>query len=94
MGVAAGDTVLVHAAAGGVGSFAVQIAVAKGVTERGGHHVWVRPDSSDRAELARLADAGGLGVHAEHALAPAEAAEAFRLSQSGRTRGKIVLEVG
>ncbi|MFF3905819.1 NADP-dependent oxidoreductase [Streptomyces sp. NPDC001848] len=167
VGVGEGDTVLVHAAAGGVGSFAVQIAVAKGarvigtagehnhdflrslgaepvtygdgladrvrklapegvdaavdyvggdavavseqllkdrsrlasivdaaVTERGGHHVWVRPDSADLAELGRLADAGKLGVHVEHALPLAEAAEAFRLSMSGRTRGKIVLEVG
>ncbi|MFF4211892.1 NADP-dependent oxidoreductase [Streptomyces sp. NPDC001796] len=167
VGVAEGDTVLVHAAAGGVGSFAVQIAVAKGarvigtagehnhdflrslgaepvtygdgladrvrqlapggidaavdyvggdavavseqllkdrsrlasivdpaVTEHGGHHVWVRPDSADLAELARLADAGKLDVHVEHALPLAEAAEAFRLSMSGRTRGKIVLEVG
>jgi enoyl reductase len=30
LGVSAGDTVLIHAAAGGVGSFAVQIAVARG----------------------------------------------------------------
>lgn len=167
VGVASGDTVLVHAAAGGVGTLAVQIAVAKGarvigtasernhdflrslgaepvtygegladrvralapagidaavdyvggdavavsqellkdrsrvasivdseVTERGGHHVWVRPDAADLAELARLADAGKLRVHVEHALPLAEAAEAFRLSKSGRIRGKIVLEVG
>ncbi|MCQ4079304.1 NADP-dependent oxidoreductase [Streptomyces sp. RB6PN25] len=166
VGVTAGDTVLVHAAAGGVGAFAVQIAVAKGarvigtagehnhdflrslgaepvtygegladrvrrlapegidaavdyvggvavavsqellkdrsrvasivdpdVTRRGGHHVWVRPDSADLAELARLADAGKLGVHVERALPLADAAEAFRLSMAGRTRGKIVLEV-
>jgi NADPH:quinone reductase-like Zn-dependent oxidoreductase len=164
--VAAGDTVLVHAAAGGVGSFAVQIAVAKGarvigtagehnhdflrslgaepvtygegladrvrqlapegvdaavdyvgggtvavsqellkdrsrvasiadaeVKQRGGHHVWVRSDSADLAALARLADAGKLTVHVERALPLAEAAEAFRLSKTGRTRGKIVLEV-
>lgn len=123
--VAARDTVLVHAASGGVGTFAVQIAVAQGarvigtasernhdflrslgaepvtygegladrvrqlapegidaavdyvggdavavsqellkdrsrvasivdaeVTQRGGHHVWARPDSTDLAELA------------------------------------------
>ncbi|MGI5142244.1 MULTISPECIES: NADP-dependent oxidoreductase [unclassified Streptomyces] len=164
--VAAGDTVLVHAAAGGVGSFAVQIAVARGarvigtagehnhdflrslgaepvtygegladrvrqlapegidaavdyvgggtvavsqellkdrsrvasiadaeVKQRGGHHVWVRSDSADLTALARLADAGKLTVHVERALPLAEAAEAFRLSKTGRTRGKIVLEV-
>jgi NADPH:quinone reductase-like Zn-dependent oxidoreductase len=167
IGAGAGDTVLVHAAAGGVGSFAVQIAVAEGarvigtasernhdflrslgaepvtygdgladrvrqiapegvtaavdyvggdavavsqellkdrsrvasivdhdVKEKGGHHVWVRPDSADLAELAGLADAGKLTVHVDRALPLAEAAEAFRLSQSGRTRGKVVLEVG
>lgn len=164
--VAAGDTVLVHAAAGGVGSFAVQIAVAMGarvigtagehnhdflrslgaepvtygegladrvrqlapegidaavdyvgggtvavsqellkdrsrvasiadaeVKQRGGHHVWVRPDSADLAALARLADAGKLTVHVDRALPLAEAAEAFRIGKTGRTRGKIVLEV-
>lgn len=32
LGVIAGDTVLIHAAAGGVGSFAVQIALARGAT--------------------------------------------------------------
>ncbi|GII79358.1 oxidoreductase [Sphaerisporangium rufum] len=32
LGVTAGDTLLVHAAAGGVGSFAVQLAVARGAT--------------------------------------------------------------
>lgn len=32
LGVGAGDTLLVHAAAGGVGSFAVQIAAARGAT--------------------------------------------------------------
>ncbi len=32
LGVAAGDVLLVHAAAGGVGSFAVQLAVARGAT--------------------------------------------------------------
>jgi NADPH:quinone reductase-like Zn-dependent oxidoreductase len=167
VGIGEGDTVLVHAAAGGVGAFAVQIAVARGarvigtagegnhdflrslgaepvtygdgltervrqlapegidaaldyvggdavavsqellkdrsrvasivdasVTRRGGHHVWVRPDNEDLAELARLADSGRLRVNVAHALPLADAAEAFRLSQSGRTRGKIVLEVG
>ncbi|MFF3461836.1 NADP-dependent oxidoreductase [Streptomyces sp. NPDC002619] len=165
--VAARDTVLVHAASGGVGTFAVQIAVAQGarvigtasernhdflrslgaepvtygegladrvrqlapegidaavdyvggdavavsqellkdrsrvasivdaeVTQRGGHHVWARPDSTDLAELARLADAGKLSVHVQQALPLADAAEALRLNKSGRTRGKIVLEAG
>ncbi|MFD7924124.1 NADP-dependent oxidoreductase [Streptomyces sp. NPDC059740] len=165
VGVRDGDTVLVHAASGGVGAFAVQIAVARGarvigtasernhdflrslgaepvsygdgladrvralapggvdaavdyvgdgaagisrdlltdaarnasivdpaVTELGGHHVWVRPDAQGLAELGRLADAGSLTVHVEHALPLAQAAEAFRLSQDGHVRGKVVLE--
>ncbi|MDI3404787.1 NADP-dependent oxidoreductase [Streptomyces cavernicola] len=170
IGVGAGDTVLIHAAAGGVGSFGVQIAVAvgarvigtasernheflrelgaepvtygEGLAERvralapegvdavldfvgggvaevsvpllkqapqgersarlasiadgevlgvGGHLVWVRPDSEGLAELAGLADAGKLRVHVDHALPLESAGEAWRLSQEGRTRGKIVL---
>ncbi|MFD3686769.1 NADP-dependent oxidoreductase [Nocardiopsis sp. NPDC058631] len=166
VGVGAGDTVLVHAAAGGVGAFGVQIAVARGarvigtasernhdflrslgaepvvygeglvdrvrglapggvdavldfvgggvaelslplvgaadrvvsiadadILARGGHYVWVRPDSADLVDLARLADDGKLSVHVERAFPLSEAADAWRLSQTGRTRGKIVLTV-
>nr|WP_315987232.1 NADP-dependent oxidoreductase [Actinomadura sp. HBU206391] len=169
VGITAGDTVLIHAAAGGVGSFGVQIAVALGarvigtasernhdflrylgaepvaygdgltervrhlapegvdaaldfiggdalevslplvrqsdrvasittdeVVEHGGHYVWVRPDSADLtalAELAELADAGKLTTHVDRTLPLAEAAEAWRLSASGKTRGKIVLTI-
>lgn len=165
-GIGSGDTVLVHAAAGGVGAFGVQIAVARGarvigtasernhdflrslgaepvvygdglvdrvralapegvdavldfvgggvaeeslplaggpgrvvsiadpsVQELGGHWLWVRPDSGDLAELARLADDGGLTVHVDREFPLSGAAEAWRLSQEGRTRGKIVLTV-
>ncbi|KAF4407915.1 MULTISPECIES: NADP-dependent oxidoreductase [Streptomyces] len=161
-----GDTVLVHAAAGGVGSLAAQIAVALGarvigtasernhdylrslgaepvaygdglvervrelapggvdaafdfvggdalpasfdlvkeasrvvsvvdtaVSGSGGRYVFVRPDSAGLAELGALADAGKLTVHVDRELPLAEAAEAHRLSQEGRTRGKIVLTV-
>ncbi|WP_052869657.1 NADP-dependent oxidoreductase [Streptomyces niger] len=166
IGVGGGDTVLVHAAAGGVGAFAVQIAVAWGarvigtagehnhdflrslgaepvtygegladrvralapdgvdaaadfvggeavdvsqqvlkdpkrvasvvdneVVGKGGHLVWVRPDSADLTALADLADAGKLTVNIDTALPLAQAAEAFRRSQSGRARGKIVLDL-
>jgi NADPH:quinone reductase-like Zn-dependent oxidoreductase len=166
LGVGKGDTVLVHAAAGGVGSLAVQVAVSQGarvigtagehnhdflrslgaepvtygdglaervralapegvdaaldfvgggavdvsqqvlkdparvasiadgeVTAKGGHMVWVRPGSADLTALAELADAGRLSVHVDTVLPLSETAEAFRLSQSGRTRGKIVLDV-
>ncbi|UUU19106.1 NADP-dependent oxidoreductase [Streptomyces sp. DSM 40750] len=167
VGARSEETVLVHAAAGGVGSVAVQIAVARGarvigtagernheflrslgaepvvygdglaervrelapegvdaavdcvggdavavsqellkdpsrvasivdpdVARRGGHQVWTQPDPSELAALASLADAGGLTVHIDRVLPLSEAAEAFRLSQTGRVRGKIVLEIG
>lgn len=167
LGIGAGDVVLVHAAAGGVGSLGVQIAIARGarvigtasernheflrslgaepvtygdgladrvrelapegvdaaldfvgegavdqslpllkqpgriasitdgqaVLTAGGHYVWVRPSSSDLTALTDLADAGKLTVHVDKSLPLAEAAEAWRLSQAGRTRGKIVLTV-
>ncbi|MEU6328992.1 NADP-dependent oxidoreductase [Streptomyces sp. NPDC047049] len=166
VGVRAGETVLVHAAAGGVGSLAVQIAVAQGarvigtasernhdflrslgaepvtygdgladraralapegvdaavdfvgggvvevsqellkdrgrvasiadgeVKNKGGHMVWVRPDTADLTALGALADAGKLSVPVEAILPLSEAAEAFRRSMAGRARGKIVLEV-
>ncbi|MGW2892960.1 zinc-binding dehydrogenase, partial [Streptomyces griseoruber] len=43
---------------------------------------------------ASLADAGELTVHIDRVLPLAEAADAFRLSETGRVRGKIVLEIG
>ncbi|GAA2412304.1 NADP-dependent oxidoreductase [Streptomyces glaucosporus] len=164
--VGEGDTVLVHAAAGGVGSLAVQIAVARGarvigtasernhgflrelgaepvvygegladrvralapdgvdaafdfvgdgavevsqqvlrdssrvlsiidhdVAAKGGRYLFVRPDRDDLTALADLADAGKLTVAVDEAVPLAEAAEAWRLSQSGRARGKIVIDV-
>jgi NADPH:quinone reductase-like Zn-dependent oxidoreductase len=164
VGVGAGDTVLIHAAAGGVGSLGTQIALARGarvigtasernheylrslgaepvaygegiadrvralvpdgvdaavdfvggdavdvslsllrqpdrlasiadagVEAKGGHYIWVRPDSAGLQELAGLADEGRLAVHVDLALPLANAAQAWRQSRSGRTRGKIVL---
>lgn len=165
--VGAGDTVLIHAAAGGVGSLGTQIAVASGarvigtasernhdflrelgatpvnygdgLTDRvrelapdgvdaaldfvgggavdeslrvlkgservvsiadpeaaakGGHYVWVRPDPTELTALADLAEDGSLTVPVDRSLPLAEAAEAWRLSQTNRARGKIVLNVG
>ncbi|MFV0132082.1 NADP-dependent oxidoreductase [Streptomyces sp. HMX87] len=68
--------------------------VDPGVTARGGHYVWVRPDSAGLTALARLADEGRLTVPVAKVLPLADAAEAWRLSGQGRTRGKLVLAVG
>ncbi len=164
--VGEGDTVLVHAASGGVGSMAVQIAVARGArvigtasarnhdylrglgaepvsygdglvdrvreaapsgvdaavdfvgdgaveasqqvlrkpervlsivdheaVAKGGRYLFVRPDAAGLTALGDLADAGKLRVEVERALPLASAADAWRLSESGRTRGKLVLQV-
>jgi NADPH:quinone reductase-like Zn-dependent oxidoreductase len=70
------------------------VSIADGdVKKLGGQIVWVRPDAEGLAHLAALAAAGKLTVHVDAALPLAEAAEAFRRSESGRTRGKLVLDV-
>ncbi|MFI6452737.1 NADP-dependent oxidoreductase [Streptosporangium amethystogenes] len=166
--VGAGDTVLVQAAAGGVGSFAVQIAAAlgarvigtasarnhdylrglgaepvtygpglgervralapagvsaivdmyggetlvssldllredargrvvsltnDGVLEHGGVFVFARPSTADLDELRQMIESGLVVPEIATVLDLSEAAEAFRLSQSGHVRGKIVLRV-
>jgi NADPH:quinone reductase-like Zn-dependent oxidoreductase len=165
--VRAGDTVLVHAAAGGVGSFAVQLAALRGATvvgtaspgnhdylrglgatpveygaglaERvrqaapggvdaaldlvggdavaasfdvvgdagrvvsivdaeavvggGGRYVFVRPNSDQLAELARLAASGDLVVPVEATYPLQRVREAHERVQAGHGRGKVVLTV-
>ncbi|MFI9821941.1 NADP-dependent oxidoreductase [Streptomyces sp. NPDC052013] len=161
-----GETVLVHAAAGGVGSLAVQLAVhagarvvgtasehnhdfvrelggepvtyGEGLAERvrglapegvdavfdtvggdalkvsanlvapegrlasiadpevvsyGGRYYFVRPDPQDLRHLAELAEQGAVGVHVSRTFPLERAADAHRLNQEGRTRGKIVVTV-
>ena len=168
--LAAGQKVLVHGAAGGVGSMAVQLAKAKGawvagtasarnaqflrelgvdqvidyqavrfeetvrdldmvldtmggdtqarsfgVLKKGGVLVstvsdpsealcakfgvqgvrfMVQPSAAQLAEIAQLIEAGKVRPHVETILPLAEARRAQELSQTGHTRGKIVLEVG
>lgn len=164
--VAFEDTVLIHAAAGGVGSLATQLAVARGArvigtasernhdflrslgaepvmygpglaervrelapkgvdaaldfvggdavqvsaqvllepgrvvsiadpnaTARGAQYLWVRPSGDDLAAMAELTESGKLSVPIERAFPMGEAAEAWRVSQTERTRGKLVLTV-
>lgn len=168
-GLSAGQRVLIHAAAGGVGSFAVQLAKAKGayvigtasgrntqflhdlgvdqvvdytstrfedevhavdvvfdtiggetqerswqVLKPGGFLVsivqppspetaaarsvraavlYAQPDAAELAEIATLIDAGQVKVQVETVLPLTAARQAQELSQSGHTRGKIVLKV-
>jgi NADPH:quinone reductase-like Zn-dependent oxidoreductase len=165
----AGQTVLIHAAAGGVGSFAVQLAKWKGarvigtaserhlefvrqlgadeaidyqttrfedvvcgvdvvldsiggdtqkrswqVLKKGGilvsiveqpsveeaavrgvrqSYVFIQPDATQLAELAKLADLGKLKAVVQTVLPLSEARRAHELSQAGHVRGKIVLKV-
>lgn len=164
--VGRGETVLVHAAAGGVGSIAVQLArhvgarvigtaseanhdfvrslggepvtYGEGLAERvrglapegvdavfdtiggdtlkvsaqllapegrlasiadgevvgyGGVYFFVRPDAEDLTRLAELAEQGVVSVHVSETFPLERAADAHRLSEQGRTRGKIVVTV-
>lgn len=161
-----GETVLVHAAAGGVGSLAVQLGVhlgarvigtasesnhdfvrglggepvtyGEGLGERvrglapegvdavfdtvggdtlkvsanllapegrlvsiadvdvvtyGGRYYFVRPDPEDLQRLSELAEQGVVSVHVSETFPLERAADAHRLNQEGRTRGKIVVTV-
>ncbi|MEI5099690.1 NADP-dependent oxidoreductase [Streptomyces sp. PmtG] len=166
LAVGEGDVVLVHAAAGGVGSFAVQLArhagarvigtasernhgylrelgaepvsYGDGLAERvralapegvdaafdtiggdtlrvsadllapggrlasiadgsviglGGRYCFVRPDADDLRRLTELTEQDVLTVHVDATFPLERAAEAHRLSERGRTRGKIVVTV-
>ncbi len=53
----------------------------------------VEPDGHALTEIARLVESGAVRVEVEEVLPLAEAAEAHRRQESGRTRGKLVLQV-
>lgn len=53
----------------------------------------MRPDAADLAQVAELAERGIVTVHVDRVFPLEEAAEAYRLNQEGRTRGKIVVTV-
>ncbi|MEV0009968.1 NADP-dependent oxidoreductase [Streptomyces sp. NPDC051840] len=59
----------------------------------GGRYAFVRPDAADLAHLAGLAEQGIVTVHVDRVFPLEQAAEAYRLNQEGRTRGKIVVTV-
>jgi NADPH:quinone reductase-like Zn-dependent oxidoreductase len=61
------------------------------VRDLGGRYVFVRPDSHDLEELARMADAGQLRVPVARAFGLAQTADAQRLVDGGHVRGKVVV---
>ncbi|GGZ07099.1 NADP-dependent oxidoreductase [Streptomyces poonensis] len=63
------------------------------VTEHGGQYWFVRPDPADLQRLSDLAAEGVISVHVSETFPLERAAEAHRLNQEGRTRGKIVVTV-
>ncbi|MFJ8447540.1 NADP-dependent oxidoreductase [[Kitasatospora] papulosa] len=58
-----------------------------------GHYAFVRPDAEGLAHLAGLAEQGIVTVHVDQVFTLEQAADAYRLNERGRTRGKIVVTV-
>lgn len=56
--------------------------------------LFCQPSAQQLAEINRLIEAGKLKIHIETVLPLSEVKKAHQLSQSGRTRGKIVLQIG
>lgn len=59
----------------------------------GGRYAFVRPDATDLAQLGELAEQGVVSVHVDRTFPLEQAADAYRLNEEGRTRGKIVVTV-
>lgn len=59
----------------------------------GGRYAYVRPDAKDLAHLAELAEQGVVTVHLDQVFPLERAADAYRMNEQGRTRGKIVVTV-
>jgi NADPH:quinone reductase-like Zn-dependent oxidoreductase len=79
---------LLVAVTGGVDPAAAEAAAARGVRTT---RFLVEPDHAGLDALAALVDAGRLRVEIDAVLPLAEAAEAHRRGETGRTRGKLVL---
>ena len=56
--------------------------------------VFCKPSAQQLAEIKRLIEQGKLKIHIETVLPLTEVKKAHQLSQSGRTRDKIILQVG
>ncbi|CAM5642186.1 NADP-dependent oxidoreductase [Streptomyces griseomycini] len=63
------------------------------VVDHGGRYHFVRPDPRDLRRLSELAEQGVVSVHVSETFPLERAADAHRLNQEGRTRGKIVVTV-
>jgi NADPH:quinone reductase-like Zn-dependent oxidoreductase len=63
------------------------------VRDLGGRYVFVRPDTHDLEELARMTDAGQLRVAIARAFPLGQVADAQRLVGEGHVRGKVVVTV-
>jgi NADPH:quinone reductase-like Zn-dependent oxidoreductase len=55
--------------------------------------VFCKPNAKELAEITRLVDEGKLKAHVSTVWSLAEVKKAHQLSESGRTRGKIVLQI-
>jgi len=58
-----------------------------------GAFVFVQPDREGLGRLAAMADAGELSINIHQRFGLPDVAEAHRVSESGRTRGKLVIDV-
>ncbi|MET8453313.1 NADP-dependent oxidoreductase [Streptomyces sp. NPDC005209] len=63
------------------------------VVSYGGRYCFVRPDTEDLGRLGELAEQGVVSVHVSETFPLERTADAQRLNQEGRTRGKIVVTV-
>ncbi|MCF3129930.1 NADP-dependent oxidoreductase [Streptomyces olivochromogenes] len=63
------------------------------VVSYGGRYCFVRPDVEDLRRLSELAEQGVVSVHVSETFPLERTADAQRLNQEGRTRGKIVVTV-
>ncbi|WP_405579863.1 NADP-dependent oxidoreductase [Streptomyces sp. NBC_01092] len=63
------------------------------VFDFGGRYYFVRPDAEDLLRLSELAEEGVVAVHVSETFPLERAADAHRLNEEGRTRGKIVVTV-
>jgi NADPH:quinone reductase-like Zn-dependent oxidoreductase len=88
-----GDAVAAGAQILADGGTIASIADPTARTEHGGHYIWVRPSVAGLDALTALFDAGKLSVELAQVFDLADAADAHRASETGHTRGKVVVRV-